>query len=53
MNGVNDARELDECAVTGVLDDLAVVLADLRADHLALQHAQPPVGLLLIQLHQA
>jgi hypothetical protein len=23
-----------------------VVLADLRADHLALQHAQPPVGLL-------
>jgi hypothetical protein len=30
--GVNNARELDEYAVTGALDDLPMVLADLRTD---------------------
>ena len=40
-DGVDDARELDQHAVAGGLDDAAVVLGDLRIDQFAAMRSKP------------
>jgi hypothetical protein len=49
---LDDARELDEDAVTGGLDDAPVVLLDLRVDQLAAMSLQTRVRSLLVRLRQ-
>jgi hypothetical protein len=51
-NRINDAGELDEHAVTGVLDDPAAVSGDGWIDHLAEKRPEPFVRTLLINPHQ-
>src|SRR5215469_4650554 len=51
-DGVNDARELGQEAVTGVLDDAPPVFADLRLDQVSQVRLDPFVRPLLIGPHQ-
>src|ERR1700729_3608739 len=41
INGVDDAPELDNCAIAGALDDPAVVHGDGRIDQVASERPQP------------
>src|SRR5271165_4632018 len=50
---VDHTAELDESPVTGMFDDAAAVLADLRCDNLATIGQQADMGALLIGVHQA
>jgi hypothetical protein len=43
-HGLNDARELDQNAVAGRLDDATLVVGDLRVDQLAAMDTQPCQG---------
>ena len=52
-DGINDAWELSEQAVAGVLYRMAPVLGDLRLDQLPEMPLQPFVCPLLIRPHQA
>ena len=49
---IDDAGELDQEAVAGVLDDAAAVLGDLRIDQLAQVRLEALVRALLIRPHQ-
>ncbi len=48
----DDARELDQNAVAGGLDDAALVLGNLRVDQLAAMGAQPRQRAGLVLAHQ-
>ena len=52
-HGLNDARELDQNAVAGRLDDATLVVGDLRVDQLAAMDTQPCQRPRLILAHQA
>ena len=41
VHGVDDAAELDNCAVAGALDDASVMHGDRRVDQVAAQRPQP------------
>src|SRR5262249_51385641 len=51
-HSVDDARELDQHAVAGGLDDLAAVLLDLRVDQGAAVPLQSGKRALLVRAHQ-
>ena len=50
---LNDARELGEEAVAGLLNERAAARADRRRNDLALQRGKAPVGALLVAAHEA
>jgi hypothetical protein len=52
-HGIHDTRKLRQKAVAGVLDDPAVMLADLWLDQLSEVRLEPFVRALLIHPHQA
>ena len=52
-HGIDNAGELCEEAVTGVLHDSAPMLLNLRSDQLAEMGFEPLVGALLIRAHQS
>jgi hypothetical protein len=49
---LDDARELDQDAIAGRLDDAALVLGDLRVDQFAAQSLEPCKGTGLILSYQ-
>jgi hypothetical protein len=51
-DGFDDARKLDQEAVAGGLDEVALVLGDLRIDLLAAQPLEARQGAGLVQPHQ-
>ena len=52
-DGLNDARELDQDAVAGRLDDAALVVGDLRIDEFTTMRPEPREGAGLIESHEA
>src|SRR6516165_2321691 len=51
-NCIDDAAELDESPVAGILDDPAAMLADFRLDDLAPTGYEAPMGAFLVGGHQ-
>ena len=52
-DGLNHARELDEDAVAGRLDDAALVLGDLRIDEFTAMASEPREGAGFVLPHEA
>jgi hypothetical protein len=52
-HGLNHAREFDEDAIAGRLDDPALVLGNLRVDQFATMSSEPREGASLVESHEA
>ena len=51
-DGLDHARELDQNAIAGGLDDAPAMLADFRIDQLAPMRLEPREGIFLVGAHQ-